>query len=222
MSPRPRPAGRRALLVLAAAALPLLSWQLLTRAYAFPEPAPFRGPSLYNPYRDADFSPGGWKRANFHAHSRAWGGLTGGRRVSVEDLREGYGRLGYDVAQVSDYMSIRPGGEGPGEWIPAYEHGYGATQAHQLCIGASRVDWFEFPLFQTTHHRQTVIDRQLCGEHFVKVGTRHWPMAVVADVSVAPDTRRSWFHKISPSECSHRLARASCPLESFTKDRTSR
>ena len=138
------------------------SSQLLTRVYRFPEPVPFSGPRVYNPYENADFSPGGWKKANFHGHSRSWLGLTAGRGISPEAYRQGYLRLGYDIFQISDYMAIRPAGD-PSHpshpYVPCYEHGYGLTKSHQLCIGASRVDWLEFPLFQTLHHKQTVLDR---------------------------------------------------------------
>ena len=175
MNASSRGAARHGLALAAALALPLLSWQLSTRVWSFPEPAPFRGPSLYNPYRGALFAPGDLRRSNFHAHTRSWAGLTDGRRVTAEELRSGYRRLGYDVAQISDYMSIRPSGEGPGPWIPTYEHGYGATKTHHLCIGASRVDWLEFPLFQTIHHKQTVIDSLRKSVRIVAVvHPHHW------------------------------------------------
>lgn len=156
-------------------ALPLLSWHLCTRVWDFPAPSPFRGPSLYDPYRGADFGPGSFVRANFHAHARSWGGLTAGKGIETRELRDAYARLGYDVAQVSDYMAIRLRGEGPGAWIPAYEHGYGVTKTHHLCLGASRVDWAEFPLFQTVQHKQTVLDRlRRSAEAVAIVHPHHW------------------------------------------------
>lgn len=175
MNPRSRRAAGNVLRVAAALILPFLSWQLFTRAWTFPEPLPFRGPSLYNPYSGVAFAPGRFTMANFHAHTRAWGGLTDGRKVSSEELRKGYARLGYGVAAVSDYMRIRPAGEGPGAWIPAYEHGYGLTKSHQLCLGATRVDWLDFPIFQTIHHKQTVLDRLRRSSRAVAlVHPQHW------------------------------------------------
>jgi len=175
LNPPARKAARSVLRGVAAVALPLLSWHLFTRVWDFPEPAPFHGPSLYNPYGGADFGPGSFVRANFHAHARSWGGLTAGEGIAARELRKAYADLGYDVAQVSDYMAIRPRGEGAGAWIPTYEHGYGITKTHHLCIGASRVDWTEFPLFQTVHHKQTVIDRLgRSAEAVAVVHPHHW------------------------------------------------
>ena len=174
MNPLARPAARWTYRIAGALLLPLLSWQLLTRVWVFPDPAPFRGSSLYNPYRDVPFATG-LARANFHAHTRSWGGATDGRRIAAGDLRKGYAGLGYDVAQISDYMTIRPAGEGAGAWIPTYEHGYGLTKTHQLCLGAPGVDWLDFPLFQTVHHKQTVIDRlRKSAKAVAVVHPEHW------------------------------------------------
>ena len=43
--------------------------------YHFPDPAPFSGSDWLNPYAGVT---AGWKRANLHAHGRAWSGLTNG------------------------------------------------------------------------------------------------------------------------------------------------
>ena len=40
--------------------------------YNFEEPTPFAGNSIYNPYKDFDTTQG-WKRANFHTHTRVEG-----------------------------------------------------------------------------------------------------------------------------------------------------
>jgi len=72
--------------------------------YRFPAPAPFSGAAFYNPYADAP--PGSaWRTANFHAHGRAWGGLTEGRQTDSAVVAK-YRALGYDIAGVSDYEQI--------------------------------------------------------------------------------------------------------------------
>lgn len=121
--------------------------------YRFPEPAPFTGPRWYNPYASGQ---GAWQRVNLHAHGRSWGGLTNGAQSSEEVVRT-YKALGYDVAGVSNYHSIaaRQGVD----TLPLYEHGYNIRKRHQLAIGATHVDWTDYPLWQWPSQQQFVIDR---------------------------------------------------------------
>jgi hypothetical protein len=121
--------------------------------YRFPEPVPFSGDHLWNPYED--FS-GRWQRANFHAHGRAWFGLTNGRQ-SDNEVVDRYRGLGYDVAGVSDYQRIAA--HAGVETIPAYEHGYNLTKQHQVAIGARSVVWLDFLVWQSLSHQQHVINR---------------------------------------------------------------
>jgi hypothetical protein len=44
--------------------------------YNFPNTAPFSGDKIFNPYQNVS---GKTVKANFHAHSKAWAGLTNGR-----------------------------------------------------------------------------------------------------------------------------------------------
>lgn len=121
--------------------------------YDFPQPSPFAGSLIWNPYAS---SHGNWKRANFHAHGRAWLGLTSGVQPSSEVVRR-YHQLGYDVAGVSDYQHIAAfnGVNTP----PLYEHGYNLGKSHQLAIGAHAVEWFDLLLWQTHSNQQYIIDR---------------------------------------------------------------
>jgi hypothetical protein len=122
--------------------------------YRFPAPSPFVGSILRNPYAGSGAS---WQRANFHAHGRAWSGLTNGRLQSDEEIVRAYRSFGYSVAGVSDYHHIAAF-EGVAT-LPIYEHGYNVGKRHQLAIGAREVVWFDFPLGQTLSHQQFVIDR---------------------------------------------------------------
>src|SRR5262249_15512465 len=121
--------------------------------YEFPEPVPFSGAALYNPYKSAHDR---WQRANFHAHGRAWVGLTNGAQSDAE-VAHRYRDMGYDVPGVSDYQRIaaRHGIS----TLPLYEHGFNVIKQHQLAIGARDVEWFDFPLWQSRSHQQYVIDR---------------------------------------------------------------
>jgi hypothetical protein len=138
---------------LAAAALLLVLPYAWTPLYRFPEPAPFAGSQLFNPYAALR---GTWQRANLHAHGRAWSGLTNGRQPAAEVARR-YRELGYDVPGISNYQQIASL-DGVAT-IPIYEHGYNIGKHHQLAIGAQEVDWFDFPLWQSTSQQQFVIDR---------------------------------------------------------------
>lgn len=121
--------------------------------YRFPEPRAFHGPRFYNPYADMQ---GHWRRANLHAHGRAWGGLTNGEQTS-EEVVASYKRLGYDVAGISNYHSIAAH-QGV-DTLAMYEHGYNLTKRHQLAIGAHHVVWFDFPFWQGLSQQQFILDR---------------------------------------------------------------
>jgi hypothetical protein len=140
---------KRALLVVALlVALPYAR----SRVYRFPAPVAFSGAHFLNPYADLK---GQWLRANFHAHGRAWSGLTSGQQTD-EDVVQAYRNLGYAVAGISNYehISATLGADS----LPIYEHGYNIGKRHQLAIGARRVEWFDFPFWQSTSHEQLVID----------------------------------------------------------------
>ncbi|MBS1818620.1 MAG: hypothetical protein JSU08_11865 [Acidobacteria bacterium] len=121
--------------------------------YSFPPPRPFSGSQLWNPYAERT---GAWQRANFHAHSRAWGGFTSGAQPADEVVAR-YRSLGYSVAGVSNYQWIAA--QHGVDTMPLYEHGFNLGKNHQLAIGAHAVDWFDLPLWQSVSNQQYVIDR---------------------------------------------------------------
>ena len=122
-------------------------------AYDFPEPRPFSGPALWNPYAHM---AGLWRRANLHAHGRAWVGVTNGHQADATVV-ETYRRRGYDIAGISDYQWIAA--HHGVDTLPLYEHGYNIAKAHQLAIGATRVEWLDFPLWQTLSQKQFLLNR---------------------------------------------------------------
>lgn len=128
-----------------------------TVIYRFPAPAVFAGDQFYNPYAGVTGAWTGavWQKANFHVHSRAWGGATSGRQ-SDEDVVRAYRALGYAVPGLSNYQQIStPPGHAD---LQIFEHGYNLGKHHQLAIGARRVVWFDFPILQVTSHKQLIID----------------------------------------------------------------
>lgn len=126
--------------------------------YSFKEPRPFEGEYLYNPYQD--MNPDQWKKYHFHCHSRKYFGLTNGRKSTEAAIDSVYQALGYDHYGISDYMSINRHGAEQEDYIPAYEHGYGLIRkTHQICIGAEKVYWPDFPFMQNLNMKQHTINK---------------------------------------------------------------
>lgn len=126
-------------------------------SYSFDEPVPFHGEYLHNPYKN--MNPDDWKLANFHAHTRQFGGLTNGRVNTNEMVDSVYSLLGFDHAGISDYNKINYyNSEDPG-FVPTYEHGYGVYKIHQLCIGAEKVRRIDYFAFQNLSMKQHTLNR---------------------------------------------------------------
>ncbi len=121
--------------------------------YRFADARPFAGDAFYNPYASV-VSPS-WKRANLHAHGRAWLGLTSAKQTDAE-VSAAYRARGYDVVVISDYQHVASPSESS---LPTYEHGYNVGKHHQLGIGATSVAWFDLPLWQGRHQKQYVISQ---------------------------------------------------------------
>lgn len=130
----------------------LLLPYVVVPVYMFHARTPFTGTTLFNPYDGAGPQ---WQRANFHAHSRAWGGLTSGKQ-SADSVRSAYVSRGYDVIGLSNYHQIARAA-GDTTFLPVYEHGFSIRKTHQLIIGATHVTALDFPLWQTTQAKQYLL-----------------------------------------------------------------
>ncbi len=124
--------------------------------YIFPQPKPFSGDRIYNPYANIDSA--GWLKANFHLHTRQWGGITNGHNTSVEMADSIYRYLNYDIIGISDYQSINHYRAKEKGFIPEYEHGYMFPKNHQIVLGAKKVSWLDYPFPQTLHNKQHIIE----------------------------------------------------------------
>jgi len=155
--------------------LPVAYWllvYLMAPRYHFTQGQPFHGSCYYNPYQGMD--PEAWKQYNFHCHSRRYMGITNGRMSKETDIDSMYQALGYDHYGISDYMNINTHGSDRPDYIPAYEHGYGFfRKTHQLCIGAEKVLWMDFPFVQNLDMKQ----------HMLNVLQQHTRFAVPAHAS---------------------------------------
>lgn len=123
--------------------------------YSFAEPKPFSGHNIYNPYKNIKGKT--LIKANFHAHTAAYGGITFGTSTA-EELVEIYERYGYDISSISNYQNISTYQEGKSNYIPAYEHGYNIFKFHQLNIGAKSVVWKDYPFYLSINNKQNLIN----------------------------------------------------------------
>jgi hypothetical protein len=135
----------------------LLIFYLTAPVYHFDEPEPFSGEFIHNPY--LGMNPDYWRKYNFQVQSRAWGGITDGRQNTNEMIDSIYHLLGYDYVATSDYQRINYHGSENKRFIPTYEHGFGIRKTHQVCIGAEKVLWIDYPFFQNLSHKQGIIDK---------------------------------------------------------------
>lgn len=125
---------------------------LFTPVYDFEEPKVFSGENLHNPYEGMDSTA--WLQCNFHAHTRQAAGLTNGRNNTNERLDSVYQLFGYDHIGISNYNNITYYKSDEIDFIPAFEHGYGLFKIHQLCLGAERVRYIDYPFWQTLSMKQ--------------------------------------------------------------------
>lgn len=142
------------LLLTALIAWLLVDQYLLCPRYGFSEPHPFSGDTIVNPYEGANFSDA--STANFHAHTKSWGGLTNGKGKS-SDVYNRYDSLGHGFSAISQYHSIDKYNAEKENYVPVYEHGYNLKKTHQLIIGAKRVIWKDYIFPQTMHNKQFIL-----------------------------------------------------------------
>ncbi|MEY4777483.1 MAG: hypothetical protein RIS13_231, partial [Bacteroidota bacterium] len=132
----------------------LVDQYLLCPHYSFTDPRPFHGEKIVNPYADANFND--VSTANFHAHTKSWGGLTNGKGNS-SDVWQRYDSLGHTFHALSQYHKIDTFNKEKQNYVPVYEHGYNLKKTHQLVIGAKRVVWKDYIFPQTLHNKQFIL-----------------------------------------------------------------
>ena len=125
--------------------------------YSFPEPKPFCGADVYNPYHTAD-TTARWMRANLHTHTRVEGPMnecdyTPGQ--AIEQMQS----LGYDIVAFSNHNTLTTHPE-PEHQVDLYEHGYNLLKFHKHVFGPRGGVWhFDHLLPILASQRQWQIDR---------------------------------------------------------------
>jgi len=140
---------------LLAAAVKVFIDYIFCPVYKFSQAKPFSGDKWYNPYRNLKHH---WYKVNFHAHSKNSLSLTNGRN-SAQEIYNYYHGLGYHIACISDYQHINSFIPPDQRKYDVYEHGWNIGKVHQIVVGAKKVLWLDYPIWQNRHHKQHIIDR---------------------------------------------------------------
>lgn len=147
----------RALATLVLVALLAIVATGISPIYSFPEPQPFSGPDIFNPYRNIDTTHC-WKRANFHTHTRVEG-IMNECELWPEGVIEAYDKFGYDIVTFSNHNEITTHPV-PELQVDLYEHGYNLLKFHKLVFGPKEGVWrFDHLLPILASQRQYQIDR---------------------------------------------------------------
>ncbi|MBP5398033.1 MAG: hypothetical protein J6Y32_05350 [Bacteroidales bacterium] len=111
--------------------------------YRFRAPEPFSGRDIFNPYRHLDTTLG-WKRANFHTHTRVKGPWPVNECPYWPDSVQGaYHRLGYDIVTFSNHNELTTHPTDSTLQVNVYEHGYNFFKYHKLVFGCDKVIHFD-------------------------------------------------------------------------------
>jgi hypothetical protein len=169
-----------ALLAVIALVLAVQTWFYFTApVYVFQPPEPFHGDQWYNPYAGMDSTH--WRKANFHFHTREWGGITAGKGNTNEEFWSVYKSLGYDAPMISNYMRISEFNKDSAFYMGVYEHGIGVRKKHQILIGSKDVLWRDYSFFQNLHHRQHIIDLLRQDNEIIALAHPGWENGYPAD-----------------------------------------
>lgn len=134
--------------------------------YNFKENLSFTGNNWYNPYSKLDKAA--WKKCNFHAHSKAWSGITNGKGSEV-DIWERYQALKYSVNCVSNYHTINTSFKVAQNFLSAYEHGYNMMKAHQLVLGGNQVIALDYFFPQTLSNKQNILNWLKTNDNYIAI-----------------------------------------------------
>ena len=123
----------------ALAVLLLLAVTGVSPIYSFRGPRPFQGEDIFNPYATLDTALG-WKRANFHTHTRVSGPWPMNECPRWPDYTDSvYRVLGYDIVTFSNHNEITVHPYDSTLQVNVYEHGYNIPKFHKLVFGSRQV-----------------------------------------------------------------------------------
>lgn len=109
--------------------------------YNFVKDSKFEGQEIYNPYKNFD-TTSGWKRGNFHTHTRV-DGITNECEYWPDEVLKAYEQFGYDIVTFSNHNKLTDNPKGEEYQANGYEHGYNLFKFHKLVFGAKEVAHFD-------------------------------------------------------------------------------
>lgn len=126
--------------------------------YSFRAPEPFHGEDIFNPYASLD-TVQGWKRANFHTHTKVAGPWPLNECPRWPDYVDSvYRKLGYDIVTFSNHNELTRHPYDSTLQVNVYEHGYSIPQYHLLVFGSQKVIHWDPLLPLTASQKQFCLD----------------------------------------------------------------
>ena len=137
--------------------------------YNFRTPRPFSGPDIFNPYASLD-STLGWKRANFHTHTRVSGPWPVNECPYDAAYTDSvYRSLGYDIVTFSNHNELIKHPYDPSLQVNVYEQGYSPFKFHKLVFGSPSVKHYDPILPFLTSQKQYELDRLGKDADFIQI-----------------------------------------------------
>ena len=137
--------------------------------YKFREGRPFSGPDIFNPYASLD-STLGWKRANFHTHTRVSGPWPVNECPHDAAYTDSVLRsLGYDIVTFSNHNELTPHPNDSTLQVNVYEQGYSPFKFHKLVFGSSGVRHWDPILPFLASQKQFELDRLAKDADFIQL-----------------------------------------------------
>ena len=124
--------------------------------YDFAEPKPFAGDDIFNPYASFDASQG-WKRANFHTHTKVEGIFNECDHTPAE-VDKMLRAFGYDIVTFSNHNALTRHPYSEELQVNLYEHGYNLFKFHKLVFGAKQEMRFDHLLPVLASQKQFQLD----------------------------------------------------------------
>ena len=135
--------------------------------YDFAPAKPFSGPDIFNPYRHYTDSLG-WKRANFHTHTRV-DGLFNECEQWPDQVLSDLEKFGYDIVTFSNHNALTVHPRSADLQVNVYEHGYNLFKYHKLVFGSRGVCLYDNLLPLTLSQRQFQLDLLGADSDFIQM-----------------------------------------------------
>ena len=137
--------------------------------YSFRAPQPFSGPDIFNPYSALD-TVQGWKRANFHTHTRVKGPFPPNEcEAWPQETYDTYKKLGYDIVTFSNHNELTTHPFDPLQQVNVYEQGYSPFKFHKLVFGSPGVTHWDPLLPILTSQMQFELDYLGRSSDFIQI-----------------------------------------------------